>query len=348
MIHPRFLPLYSVLLLAACGGTKPVTEEQQIVVEVAQVSGGAATSVITGTGSLEREREVVLSFRVPGVVRQLTVDNGDAVAKGRLIASLDPTQVAARAQQTTADYAKALRDLERDKKLAAEGWISAQRLADRQTAVQSTKAALESANFDRRSAQLLAPVGGVVLKRFIQSGEVVGAGQPVVSIADARAPLVVRVSLADRDVARVKLGDPARVTVSAIPGLQLAGSVSRIDSQVDARTGATDVDVRVPSVAGLKTGFVADVAITLRTMAVGSDMQSIPAEAIVEANGTNAVVLVVNMQTGIARRTTVTFHGFENDDAKVTGLPANARVITSGGALVRDGNRVSVTQQAAG
>jgi RND family efflux transporter MFP subunit len=337
-----------VCLLGACGDNTPVaTQEQAIAVSVARVEGASTSSVVTGTGSLLHEREIVLSFRVPGVVRQLTVDNGSVVQRGQRIAGLDTTQLDARAGQAQADYTKAMRDYDRDKQLAADGWVSGQRVADRQTSTQTTKAALDSANFDRRWGSLVSPASGVVLVRHIQSGEVVAAGQPVVTLTDGASPLVVRVSLADKDVARIRMGDPAWVTVSALPGLRLAGSISRIDQRVDARTGATDVDVRVPNAAGLKTGFVANVGITARTSdAATTTGTRLPAEAIVEASGNTATVFVVDEKTKRAKQMRIGFLGFDGDDAKVSGLTAGQSVITSGGALVKEGSLLLVVAAA--
>ncbi len=333
---------FAVLLLAGCGRpAENPAAEQAVVVEVAPVIGGAGTATIIGTGSLERERQIVLAFRDPGMVTRVFVDNGDAVRRGQLMARQDTTQLAMQSTKARADYDKAVRDYERDKKLAEEGWISGQRLADRETVVKSARAALDSVNFDKFIGNIVAPSDGVVLTRHIQSGEVVNSGTPVITMADNRSPLVVRVALADKDVARVRLGDSALVTVSAVPGVRLQGSVSRIDQRVDPRTGATDVDVRVPAQAGLKTGFVAETLITLRGGSL-EGVARIPAEAIIEAQGNTAFVFVLDVKNNRARRTQVGFAGFDGDAAMVRGLGSNQFVVTTGGALVRDGSLLSV------
>jgi RND family efflux transporter MFP subunit len=342
-----FFSLLTIFLLAACGQApvKPA-EEQAVAVEVVPVSGARATSVIAGTGSFRHEREIVLSFRDPGTVREVKVESGDFVRKGQVIARQDFAQLDMRASNAAAQYQKSIRDLDRDKKLAAQGWISGQRLADRQTAVTSAKAALDSANFDRRISTLAAPSDGLVLVRHVRAGEVVGSGMAVITLTDIRSPMVVRAALADADVARVRLGDPAWVTVSALPGTRLAGTVSRIDQRVDIRTGATDVDIQVPSTAGLKTGFVASFGITARAAALtngtGTQGTAIPAEAIVEASGTTATVYVVDGTGKHAKRMRVGFLGFDGDFARVTGLAAGQKVVTSGGALVKDGSLLLV------
>ncbi len=332
--------LFAVLAGCSKPAVKPAADQPRSV-ETASALAMGATVQVKATGKLERTREIVLSFRIPGNVRQLTVNNGDSVRKGQLVAAIDATQVSARVAQAQADVAKASRDLARDADLADKGWVSGQRLADRKSVLQVSQAGLKAAQFDLAYARIVAPSSGVVLVRHVQAGETVGAGQPVVTMADMAAPLVARVALVDRDVARVKLGDPARITVSALGGLAIPGVVSRIGERADPRTGATDVEVRVASDARLKTGYVADIAITLRDAdASGPDRQRVPAEAILEVSNAKGYVYTIDPATRKARRQAIGFLGFAGDDAIVQGLTPGQRVITFGGALVRDGDVV--------
>jgi membrane fusion protein, multidrug efflux system len=328
------------VVLTAC--SKPPVAAQKdaaMPVETARATALGSTAFVNATGKIERERAITLSFRSGGIIQQLTVDNGDAVRAGQLIASIDPTEIDARVRRADADYDKAKRDVTRDSELAAQGWVSGQRLADRKSVLQSSRANLDAAQFDMKRARIYASTAGVVLVRHVQVGETAAPGQPIITMADMSAPLVIKVALADKDVARVKLGDPARISVAALNNLSLAGVVTQIGQQADPRTGATDVEIRLPNERALKTGFVADARITLRDVTgnEGPLKLKIPAEALLEINAGRGHVFVVDPTTKKAKRMAIEFYGFDGDDALVGGLQPNQKVITFGATLVRDG-----------
>ncbi len=337
--------ILAVLALTGCGADEAVEEKAPPpAVEIARVAAGAAADIVTATGSLEREREMTLSFRIPGVIRTLTVDDGDPVAAGRVVASIDPTTVDAGARRAAADLDRARRDLARDQQLADKGYVSRQRLDDRKSALDAAQAGYDAAAFDRRWASLVSPVSGVVLARRAQAGEVVQPGQPVVVVADEGSPLVLRVSVPDRDAPRVVQGAPATVRIGAD---SLPGVVSRIGRQVAAGTGVVEVEIRIPARADLRSGLIATAEISA-TPAGGaaSAFARVPAEAILEASNGKAFVFRLDERAKAARRTPVGFGGFSGDDALVSGLPAGSAVITAGAGYLADGQAVSVVDPA--
>lgn len=345
MFRSRLLACCLIGMLAACADdATPDATNPPVPVEVAEAKALSGADTVRATGTIAREREQALSFRWPGVVRQLTVDVGDTVRQGQVIARLDDTAARAQLRDAEASHDKATRDLARDTALAKDGWISPQRLADRQTARNQARAALDAARFDLRWATLTAPSAGVVLGRHIEAGEVVAAGQSVVTLADAGSPMIVRVPLSDRAVAQVRQGQRAEVVIEAVSPAPVAGTISRIGARADPRTGTVDVEVRLPAGLALKTGYLASVSIAI-TPAGGAatDRLRVPAEAILEADAGRATVYTVAADGKTARRKAVGFHGFDGDDAIVSGLAAGSRVITRGGAYVRDGGPIAVT-----
>ena len=242
------LPLFAstallAVTLAGCGAkSKADAPPAPTPVEAVEVAapGGAAT--VGGAGTLERRREMALSFRIPGVLTALRVEAGDSVRAGQVIAAIDPAGVDARQQQTAADLERARRDVERDKALFEKGFVSRQRIDDRQSALKAAQAAYDAARFDRRWASLVSPVSGVVLERRAQAGEVVAAGQVVARVADLSSPLVLRLPLAAREAARVRVGDVAQVRVDDLGAQPLAGRVTRVGEAADTRTGAVSED----------------------------------------------------------------------------------------------------------
>jgi multidrug efflux pump subunit AcrA (membrane-fusion protein) len=433
---------------AASGKGKAGAEE--VVVEIARARALSGGQEVVATGAFRREREIDLAFRIPGVLREINYREGDIVAQGAIVATIDPTQVEAqiaeaqaqatqasagvgqaqeqvrsaaaaissaqagqaqaiasaaqaeansgRAQatlaQARADMDNARREFQRDQALANKGFVSPARLDARQTrldvasanvraaeagvvAAQQTaiaaragisvagagvnqaqassgaaiagvraasgradaaRAGVNAAAFDRRWARLVSPASGVVLTRVAEPGEITAPGQPVLVLADEKSPLILRTPVSDRDVARVKVGDAARVTISSI-GTEVSGRVSRVAQRADPQTGAFDVDIQVDPRAPIKTGFFAEA----RILATSGDLAPkgqvvIPAEALIEAREGAASLFTLAGDNKTAKRVRVGFVGFRGGEAIVTGLAIGSAIVTAGGAYVTDGS----------
>jgi len=342
--------LLGLTLLSGCGGKgKAVVEAPLPTVEIVALTPPNSGQTLSVTGALRRQREMVLSFRIPGVITGLSVDEGDSVKSGQLLARLDPAAVEARLRQTAADLDRARKDEARYVKLADAGIVSRQRAEAQSAAATSAQAAYDAAAFDRRWANLVAPSKGVILTRNAQTGEVVQPGQAVLSLADEASPLVLRVPLSDRDIGKIHLGSSAQITLDALPGQTLYGSVSRIGQRAGAQSGAIDIEISLPCVPDLRSGLIASAKIEAAspTAAGATNAYSrVPAEAIMEADGKTALVLRFEPKGGIAKQTKVTFGGFDGDDALIQGLAPDAKVITAGAGLVADGQKVQVIDRA--
>lgn len=333
-----------IMAVAACNRAEPVAETSPPpAVEAVKVRAPQDGGILTATGPLERRREMTLSFRIPGVITRLNVDDGDVVRAGQVLATLDPAGVAAAEARASVDVERARRDLARDQALFDKGYVSQQRLDDRKSAVRAAQAGAGAAAFDRRWATLVSPAGGVVLQRTAQAGEVVQPGQAVLRIADEASPLTLRAPLPDRDVARVRVGQAVTVRVDGVEA-PIAARVARIGERAGAQTGAVDVEIELSSAAGLRSGQMASAQIAVPLAAGATTLSRVPAEAILEAQGKQAFVLTLDR--GVARRRAVTFGGFDGDDALVGGLAPQTQVITAGAGFVSDGEAVRVVDPA--
>jgi multidrug efflux pump subunit AcrA (membrane-fusion protein) len=103
--------LLGLTLLSACGGKdKALVEAPLPTVEIVPLAAPNSGQTLSVTGALRRQREMVLSFRIPGVITGLSVDEGDSVKAGQLLARLDPAAVDSRLRQTAADLDRARKD----------------------------------------------------------------------------------------------------------------------------------------------------------------------------------------------------------------------------------------------
>lgn len=331
----------AIVLAATAACSKPEKQAEATPppsVEAVAVRAPSDGSVLVATGPLERRREMTLSFRIPGAITSLSVDDGQPVRAGQVLATIDPQGVAAAQTRADVEVERARRDLARDQSLFDQGFVSRQRLDDRKSALRAAEAGAGAAAFDRRWARLVSPASGVVLQRTAQVGEVVQPGQAVLRIADETSPLTLRAPLPDRDVPRVKVGQAVSVRIDGLPAV-VPGRVARVGERAGAQTGAVDVEIELIGAHPLRSGQVATAEISVGPSGVVA-MSRVPAEAILEAKDKQAFVLVVDKD--LVRRRAVGFGGFDGDDALVSGLPAGARVITAGAGFVSDGEKVQV------
>lgn len=105
-------------------------------------------------------------------------------------------------------------------------------IAAAQAQVEAAEAARGLARANLADTTVAAPFTGVVLERLVEPGEVVAAGAPLVTLVDL-SKLHAKVYVAEVDLGRVKIGDPARVYVDAFPGRSFDATVAEVAQQAE-------------------------------------------------------------------------------------------------------------------
>jgi multidrug efflux pump subunit AcrA (membrane-fusion protein) len=306
------------LAVSACSGggkQEAASEVQPAAVRAVPAASVEATSQTRAVGVLAPRDEIRLAFKVGGVVDTVSVDSGDVVRKGQLLAALKRAEVDASVTQAAEAVEKARRDLERAKQLRIDEVATEEQVQDLTTAYNVARSNLQAIRFNASFARIEAPVDGIVFDRMVEAGELVQPGQPVVVLGSTGSGWVVRVGLADRDAVRMETGAPAQVTFEVQP-----------DGARFAR------------------GLVAKVALPLAQLPdVASTATVVPVTALVDADGKQATVFVLDRQKNLARRKQVALGPLLGDQVVVTaGLVAGDAVITDGAAWLTDGRAVRV------
>jgi RND family efflux transporter MFP subunit len=298
----------------------------------------ADAAAIRAIGRLEAAGETSLGFPVGGVVAAVEVEIGDRVRAGQLLARLDLTALDADVAQAGEQLARARRDLARTEALVARQLVPRQQGDDARTQVEVAAAGLRSAGYSQRYGRIEAPADGVVLSRFVEPGEVVLPGQPVVRTSSQGGSWLLPVQLADRDAAAIQPGAPATVTVDGAPGLAFEARVLRIGGQASATSGAIEVELQVlASPAQLRSGMVAKAYIRQDA----GDELMIPVAAVLRADDGKAWLMVV--EDGLARQREVALGEVRGESVQVMrGLSPEDQVITAGAAYVDDGAPVRI------
>ena len=231
-----------------------------IEVTVQTVKRGDITSVVTATGKIQPETQVIISSEVPGEIVELPVKDGDFVSKGDLLVRVNPdtleAQVAqqeaglaatrANSAQRKAEMLKAELDLGRAEDLMEKGFVTQDELDQARTRVEVAKAAHESSlhQIERQEMQLkeardqlakaslFTPIDGTVIVLNSEIGDrVVGTGQfagtEIMRVANLNA-MEVRVEVSEADIVNVEIGDIAKIEIDALPDEAFTGHVTEI------------------------------------------------------------------------------------------------------------------------
>lgn len=340
----------SVLLAACARGTPPPDPPATAAapVRAVPVESVALGREVRAVGVLAPRDEIRLAFKIGGVIDHISVEAGDHVQRGQLLAVLKRAEVDAAVAQAEEAAGKARRDLERARRLQADEVATEEQVENLTTAYNVARADLDAAKFNARFARIDAPLDGVVLQRLSEESELVQGGQPVLVLGATGEGWVVRAALADRDAVRVEPGDAARVSFDAFPERAFEGTVARIASSADPLTGTFEVEIDVaPGGARFARGLVAKVSLTIADGAQSGPRTVVPLTAIVEANGPAATVYVIDERESVARRKQIAVGSIVGDRViVVAGLAAGEQVITDGAAWLVDGTPVRLVGDA--
>jgi cobalt-zinc-cadmium efflux system membrane fusion protein len=254
---------------------------------VAPVATGSSATEIRLPGVVEPNayRQVVVTPLVAGRITKVGAALGDHVRLGRTLAEIYSPALAE--AQTRYVSAKAMldahdRELQRTQKLVEIGAVSRQELErihaehEAQTAaVQSARSQLELLGLSASALDNMtpghgvsattsvpAPIDGVVTERGANVGLNVDPATRLFSVVDLSTVWVVA-AVYEKDFSRVRVGNEAAITTSALPALTVRGRVSYMDPQVTAETRTAKVRVEVPNPHGeLRLGMYADVVVS--------------------------------------------------------------------------------------
>jgi len=229
-------------------------------VEMAEAEIRTVTQVVTSSGKVQPEVEVIISPDVSGEIIALPIKEGDQIRQGALLARIKPDFYQAQVEQAEAgvlqnkavmeqrraDLINAEAEMERQQRLFERQVISESALEQAKTQYEVAKAAFEAAQFAVESAEarqreareqlyktaLYAPMSGTISQLNVELGErVVGtsqmAGTEMMRIARLD-QMEIEVDVNENDVVNVSLGDSTAIEIDAYPEQTFGGIVTEI------------------------------------------------------------------------------------------------------------------------
>lgn len=324
--------------------------EAPVRVEMLRVEEMPLIETASLTGTIEPVEAIALGFPAGGRVIDVQVKTGDRVVAGQIIARTDPLQQdqALRVAEAALESAVAARDQAQAAERRARAMLdrgvgtraatdqARQALSQAEGGVRQAVTGVEQARRALQDTTLRAPVTGIVTKRDVEPGQIVGPAQPVVMIAGLHGrEAVFQVA----DTPRVDAALGARVALHAmdVAAPDMTGHVSEVSPLVDPRSGTVQIRVAIDNAPNDTQLLGAAVRGTIRYP--GGQGIRLPWTALTRHGGAPAV-WIVDAQ-GQARLQPITIARFTNGFLIVAeGLDPGMTVVGEGSQLLFPGRAV--------
>ncbi|RVT90149.1 efflux RND transporter periplasmic adaptor subunit [Sphingomonas crocodyli] len=345
--------VFCALLLSACSDNADVLAPKAVMAITVGRGGEAETR--SYPAQVAPRYSAAASFDVPGKITATYVETGSLVRAGQPLARIDPgasmydadsaasaERVAAGAQQQQAT------DMERARKLLAEGFISQAEFDRQELSFAQAQAQLRTARNTRSAASrqaahhiLRASRDGIVTSLTAQIGQVVQPGQSVAVIADPATKEAV-FAVPEIDVARLRSADISVGLASRLDRI-IPGRLRAIDPAADPRTRLFVAHVTFD--AGPNEAPIGGSLRIITRMSGGAQATSVPATAITQFRGKTIVWLLAGSPARVQPKT-VRLAGLRGEQAIIaSGLKAGDNIVVAGAHLLRPGQIVRPIMQ---
>jgi len=300
-----------------------------------QVGNQNVAHAIGGGGIVFPYQQLVISYPSTERVVSVLVKPGDMVTPNQPLLRLDPTQLSAQITQASNDVAAAHAYLT---SVSSGGNALAIAHAQQEYELAKNKynaLVAQTSSTILHSGNLIAPMAGIITAVNINTGEVFAANTPLVTIMD-ESKVVVRVKIPLINLQQIKVGQPATITPSALPSVNLSGVVSTIIPRADPQTDTFEVWVEVVNTSGtLLPGMSAFARIQEKSVAL-----TVPRLALLNADSESIVLVARNQHVYIAH---VQLMGQSDNKLLVSkGLHVGDRVVLVGADTLHNGQAIRV------
>ena len=345
-----------LLLAAACSRqedatSSPAPAESAVPVEAVEVRREDLPVTLTAVGSLTAAEVVTIRSEIADIVSAIHFQEGQPVAKGDLLFSLEDDelrqQLAARRAalaEAEATTANARRILERRRVLLAEKVVPPETFEEARTAFKTAAAREERLRAEIRGilarlddTAIHAPIDGTAGAQRVEVGDFVEIGQALVTIVGS-AVLEIDFAVPGRYANQVAAGQQAAIRTAATGEKTFEGPVFFVSPAIREDTRDLLLKARIDNTGGkLRPGAFATVTLTL---AVREKALILPEEALVPRRTGYSVFVVEDER---ARRRDVTIGERRPGSVEIRqGLEAGETVVRAGHMAVADGDRVKI------
>jgi len=265
-----------------------------IPVEASQPTREDISAHFETTTRVKAENRVDVVAEGMGECLRVSVEEGDLVSKGQVLAELDKEEAVAALRQLEIQVAQNKTSYEIAERSLAEGLGAKVERDNARFAHEQAAANLATQRLQVKNLTIRAPIDAVVTERKVQAGQMVSTATPVFTLVDP-ASYICEINPPEKELARLREGQVARVSVDALEGEEFEARVRRVNPAVDPLTGTLKVvlDFDEDTRAKLREAAFARVRLVMETH---TDALILPKDSLVEEDGRKYVFVVTRQE----------------------------------------------------
>jgi RND family efflux transporter MFP subunit len=294
--------------------------------------------------SVAADDYINVTSEVAGRILNLTVEEGDNVRKGQLIAKLDLEQLDKQKAELEKSLELAQTVYERQKRLWDQNIGSEIQFLEAKNSKERLEKSLETLAFQMTKSEVVAPVSGVVEEVFLHGGELASPGMPIVQVLNPNRLKVVA-NVPESYLRAVKRGEKVKISFPALDEEQMA-IITLIGRTIDPSNRTFDVEARISATSALiKPNLLATMFIKDKQE---EDVVTIPLSMVQqEVGGKDFVYILDNGKAGaFAKKVYVkTGDAYDGQIVIKSGLEGGETLIMQGARGLANNEPVDVKQE---
>jgi RND family efflux transporter MFP subunit len=189
-------------------------------------------SAFSFLGTFEPVRQNIIGSDAQGKIIRLSIEEGDRVTQGQVIAKIDDEMLQLQLENAEVSLEGQKNDDNRYSNLAKDNAVSGMQIEKTKLGVRSAEIQKKQIQKQLRSTNITAPFSGVITKKLVDLGSVIGAGSPLFEITDISS-LKLTVNVPERDILKFKLNQIVQAKVDIYNNRLFEGKVSNISVVAD-------------------------------------------------------------------------------------------------------------------
>lgn len=313
------------------------TQAKAVRVSVVKIKPVPIRDVIYLPGETEAWQDVRVAADTSGRIEWIGPQEGEKVLKGELLVKIDVSALKAALDRAEASYKLADKLYQRRQRLFERKIITQEELDRSLTERALAYTELQQAKVNYSHGFLRSPITGVVNHLFVDVGEFIETGKPLVDLVNVD-KIKINAHVPELDVRYLGAGQKTQVKIDAFPDRQFMGKIDFVAYKADPATKTFLVRSVIDNPThDIRPGMIARVAFLRRVI---TDALVAPLFSLVDKGGER--ILFVE-KDGFAHARTISIGVIEGDRVQITsGLKAGDHLIVTGQKEVEEGMKVEV------